>query len=55
MHHARHGYGAGVRWHSPNSAGRRLAARAKYHRKYWLARVPFLWSKQNVYMEVELA
>ena len=22
------------------------------HRKYWLARVPFLWSKNNVYLEI---
>ncbi len=22
--------------------------------KYWLARIPFVWSKQNVYMEIEL-
>jgi PPOX class probable F420-dependent enzyme len=24
-------------------------------RKYWLARIPFFWSKQNVYLEVEVA
>jgi PPOX class probable F420-dependent enzyme len=29
-------------------------ARETIHRKYWLARVPFLWSKQNVYLEIEL-
>ncbi len=29
-------------------------ARNTIHRKYWLARVPFLWSKQNVYLEIEL-
>lgn len=28
-------------------------ARATIRRKYWLARVPFLWSKQNVYLEIE--
>ena len=28
-------------------------ARNTIHRKYWLARVPFLWSKQNVYLEIE--
>jgi uncharacterized protein len=27
-------------------------ARETVHRKYWLARVPFLWSKQNVYLEI---
>jgi uncharacterized protein len=30
-------------------------ARNIIHRKYWLARVPFLWSKQNVYLEIEVA
>ena len=29
-------------------------ARNTIHRKYWLARVPFLWSKQNVYLEIEI-
>ena len=24
-------------------------------RKYWLARIPFFWSKQNVYLEIEVA
>ena len=28
-------------------------ARNTIHRKYWLARVPFLWSKQNGYLEIE--
>jgi len=23
-------------------------------RKYWLARIPFFWSKKNVYMEIEV-
>jgi len=23
--------------------------------KYWLARIPFFWSKQNVYLEIEIA
>jgi hypothetical protein len=27
-------------------------AKQTIHRKYWLARVPFLWSKNNVYLEV---
>ncbi len=22
--------------------------------KYWLARIPFFWSKQNVYLEIEI-
>lgn len=30
-------------------------ARQTVRRKYWLARVPFLWSKENVYLEIELA
>src|SRR5207248_8837565 len=28
-------------------------ARGTIHRKYWLARIPLVWSKQNVYVEVE--
>lgn len=31
------------------------AARQTIRRKYWLARVPFLWSKDNVYLEIEVA
>ena len=27
-------------------------ARQTIHRKYWLARIPFLWSKNNVYLEI---
>jgi PPOX class probable F420-dependent enzyme len=27
-------------------------ARAAIRRKYWLARIPFVWSKQNVYLEI---
>jgi hypothetical protein len=27
-------------------------ARAAVRAKYWLARVPFVWSKQNVYVEI---
>jgi hypothetical protein len=23
--------------------------------KYWLARIPFFWSKQNIYLEIEIA
>lgn len=30
------------------------AARDSVRRKYWLARVPFLWSKDNVYLEIEV-
>jgi uncharacterized protein len=30
-------------------------ARETVHRKYWLARIPFLWSKQNVYLEITFA
>jgi hypothetical protein len=29
-------------------------ARETVRRKYWLARVPFLWKKENVYLEIEL-
>lgn len=29
-------------------------ARSLINQKYWLARIPFLWSKQNVYMEITL-
>jgi PPOX class probable F420-dependent enzyme len=29
-------------------------ARATIHRKYWLARIPFVWSKENVYVEIEV-
>jgi len=29
-------------------------ARNTIHRKYWLARVPFIWSQQNVYLGIEL-
>jgi hypothetical protein len=30
-------------------------ARKTIERKYWLARIPFFWSKQNVYLEIEVA
>jgi PPOX class probable F420-dependent enzyme len=30
-------------------------ARKTIHQKYWLARIPFLWSKTNVYVEIELS
>jgi len=33
----------------------RARARQTINRKYWLARVPFLWSKDNVYFEIEVA
>jgi PPOX class probable F420-dependent enzyme len=29
-------------------------ARKLIHAKYWLARVPFLWSKNNVFVEISL-
>lgn len=29
-------------------------AKQTIHRKYWLARVPFLWSKNNVYLEISV-
>jgi PPOX class probable F420-dependent enzyme len=29
-------------------------ARRTIEQKYWLARIPFLWSKQNVYLEIEV-
>ncbi|HKS72362.1 MAG TPA: PPOX class F420-dependent oxidoreductase [Terriglobales bacterium] len=29
-------------------------ARKSINRKYWLARIPFLWSKDNVCLEIEL-
>ena len=28
-------------------------ARKTIERKYWLARVPFLWSRKNVYLQIE--
>jgi PPOX class probable F420-dependent enzyme len=31
------------------------AARSTINRKYWLARIPFLWSKQNVYLEISIS
>ena len=30
-------------------------ARQSIHRKYWMARIPFVWSRQNVYVEIEVA
>ena len=32
-----------------------LWARKTIERKYWLARIPFFWSKQNVYLEIEFS
>jgi uncharacterized protein len=29
-------------------------ARKTIQRKYWLARISFLWSKQNVYVEIQV-
>ncbi|MGC2193158.1 MAG: PPOX class F420-dependent oxidoreductase [Terriglobales bacterium] len=31
-----------------------VRARKTIRAKYWLARVPFLWSKQNVYLEITI-
>jgi len=31
------------------------AARSTINRKYWLARIPFLWSRKNEYLEVSMA
>jgi hypothetical protein len=28
-------------------------ARKTIQKKYWLARIPFVWSKQNVYIEID--
>jgi PPOX class probable F420-dependent enzyme len=28
-------------------------ARKTLHRKYWLARIPFFWSKKNVYIQID--
>jgi PPOX class probable F420-dependent enzyme len=28
-------------------------ARKTIEKKYWLARIPFLWSKKNVYIEID--
>jgi uncharacterized protein len=30
------------------------AARKTVHRKYWLARIPFLWSKKNLFLEIAI-
>jgi uncharacterized protein len=30
-------------------------ARKTISGKYWLARIPFFWSKQNIYLEIEVA
>jgi len=30
-------------------------ARSLLARKYWLMRIPFLWSKKNVFVEIEVA
>jgi PPOX class probable F420-dependent enzyme len=29
-------------------------ARKTLERQYWLVRIPFFWSKQNVYLEIEV-
>jgi uncharacterized protein len=33
----------------------RPRARATVRRKYWAARIPLLWRKSNVYLEIEVA
>jgi uncharacterized protein len=30
-------------------------ARKTIQKKYWLARIPFFWSKTNVYLEIEVS
>jgi uncharacterized protein len=30
-------------------------ARQSVRRKYWMARIPFVWSKNNVYLEIEVS
>lgn len=29
-------------------------ARQSIRRKYWMARIPFVWSKTNIYLEIEV-
>ena len=36
-------------------AGNQQAGREAIRRKYWLARIPWLWSKDNVYLEISPA
>jgi uncharacterized protein len=36
-------------------AGQSSQARASVRRKYWLARIPSPWRKNNVYLEIEVA
>ena len=31
------------------------SARKTIERKYWMARIPFFWSKKNVYLEITMA
>jgi uncharacterized protein len=31
------------------------AAQKAIHQKYWLARIPFVWSKKNMYVEITVA
>jgi|ERR1041384_1096453 PPOX class probable F420-dependent enzyme len=33
-------------------AGDRNAAREAIRRKYWMARIPFIWSKDSIYLEL---
>jgi hypothetical protein len=33
-------------------ASDRDAARAAIRRKYWMARIPFIWSKDSIYLEL---
>jgi PPOX class probable F420-dependent enzyme len=30
-------------------------ARQAIRKKYWMARIPFIWSKQNIYLEITTA
>ena len=56
MHHTRKNYRPRVRGDGPDSSARRLAVgQPTVKAKYWLARIPFFWSKQNVYLEIEIA
>ncbi len=37
------------------SRGEEAPAQAALRRKYWLLRIPFLWSKHNIFMAIEAA
>ena len=57
VHHSRKNYRPGLRGDTPGffrpKTGRWASKTIKA--KYWLARIPFFWSKQNVYLEIEIA